>query len=169
MKGAIVLMLATALVTVGCSGDEAPPQSPERCSAAAPTRSKATDGALALGQGDAAAFTPYEDGQAVSLVHGPQGGFMITPVLQADRAETTSDGRCVSVHLTAAIDGLPATELGVRLSEVTVDASHLTTDALPFLLSFDPSALVGKASTVSASLEDDGVAWSGEASIVLVQ
>ena len=164
------LALLLPLLTLACSHDpNSVDTSDERCNAPDPTRGSQIDGVLAIGAGEGASFTSLEDGQPVTLIHGPQGGFMVTPVLRVDRAKMGTDGRCVYVQLGAAIDGLEPFTIDVHLSGLTADASHLTSEAIPFLLAFDPNTLVGKTCVLSATWEDDGVNAPAQSTIVLVQ
>jgi hypothetical protein len=164
------LALVLPLLALACSHDpNSADTSDERCNAPDPTRGSQVDGALAIGMGEGASFTSLEDGQPVTLIRGPQGGFMITPVLRADRAKMGTDGRCVYVQLGAAIDGLEPFTVAAQLSGLTADASHLTSEAIPFLLAFDPNTLVGKTCVLSALWEDDGMTAPAQATIVLVQ
>ena len=166
MKARTVVLVLLSFLALACSPDSSDSPGEERCVQPLPTRGTMVEGALAIGEGDAANFTSFEDGQQVVLVHGPQGGFMITPV---DQEKLGTDGRCVYLHLAASIEGVDPIGLDVHLTDLVGTNGHLTTEALPFLLSFDPNALVGKSCAVTATWQDDGVIATAQVSVVLVQ
>jgi len=162
-------LAVTALFAFACSPDSPDNPSEERCAEPLPSRGTTVEGALELGEGDAGSFTSYEDGQQTVLIQGPQGGFMITPVLRADLGKMGTDGRCVYVSLAASIDGLDPIGLQVHVTELASSGSYLSTEPLPFLLAFDLNLLVGKSCTVSATWRDDDVSAIAQSTVVLVQ
>jgi hypothetical protein len=165
-----VVTLLLPLVALACSHDpDSADTSDERCNIPDPTRGREVDGALTLGEGEGATFAGLEDGQPMTLIRGPQGGFMVTPVLRVDQGKMGTDGRCVYTELGAEIDGLDPISVEAHLSGLTADATHLTSEAIPFLLAFDPNTLVGKTCVLSATWEDDGINATAQATVVLVQ
>jgi hypothetical protein len=158
--------LMVSAAPLACSSTD-PHPAVTRC--AEPTGDgRAVDGAVALGLGDPQTFVAFEDGASVSLIHGPQGGWMITPVIRADQARLGTDGVCAYLDLEADVDGQEPLPLHFRLSELVEQGDYLFTEAIPFLLSFNVTALAGRSCVLSAAWQDDGRSATARASLTLV-
>jgi hypothetical protein len=161
------LVVALGLAACGGGGDDDGP--PATCgSADAGPPGDPVAGALAIGLGEPASFQVIGEDEAVELVRGPQGGWMVTPVLRVDASKLASDGICAHIEIGAVVDGADPLEYVLDVPQLAEDASYLYTDALPVFLSFDVTALVGKACTLSATVGDEGATASAEVRIGLI-
>lgn len=97
LRHASAQMLALALVVLVACGTAT--TSPARDASMAPTDA-AQDGLVQIGEVGGAIFTPWHDGSTVLIVHGPQGGVMVTPNVAIDGAAISGTDPMLTITLT---------------------------------------------------------------------
>lgn len=154
------IVLAALFFVFGTCGPSDPnvPE-PETCSMGPPTRGDG--GALAtravlVGSGEGASFAPYTDGSEVRLVHGFQGGEMITPMVRVEAAGSTAADACwvveVEHELTDGTSVEPGPTLNLRFRRT---GDFFEAGPLNDFLGFDPSQLAGKMLRYTVTVRGD--------------
>ena len=157
------------------SGCSEPPPAPSDVPEPAERCALAGDGpaeprTVEIGELVDGAFHPYQDGDALPLVQGLQGGFMITPSVRISAAEDDPARLCVEVALENDIlDGeAPDLAAGVTISLwVEAEGDHLVSGAIDDLLDLDPEPLVGKTLALTCTV-DGPVSGSRHVEVMLL-
>ena len=157
------MRLALLLLCVGCAGstESAPPGTCDEASANG--AGSLVEGALSIGTGTGDDFRPL--GDTLELVLGSQGGWMVTPTLEVDLSAMATDGDCVRIDVSVDLgDGQELPYVAI-LSELV--GERWTSEPLQLFLSYDLAAVEGQTAFLAASLEDDGVVATAEATALL--
>jgi hypothetical protein len=124
--------------------------------------------ALAIGNGSAADFAPYEQGASEQLILGPQGGYMLTPTLRVDAASLGTDGSCVFLDWEATVEEQPAQLAHFKIPDAgTSGDRYWYWEMLPLFLSRDLPSLVDRACSITVAFADDGVGTSSHVDVLL--
>lgn len=128
-------------------GEDLEPEA-ERCAIDEPI--DGTPREVVIGSGQGAGFVPYADGLGVPIVHGPQGGYMITPTLRVPALADTE--ACAVVHIDhggVAEGFLPGHKANLLFTQ---SGDHLYTGNIYDLLAVDAAMLVGTTLTLHVTV-----------------
>jgi hypothetical protein len=153
-----------SLLLAGCSG---PDDTRAKGCPASPSSFDAIEGAVGIGVVGDAGFELIAEGQALPLVRGFQGGYMLTPTVRADEATFGTDGRCVQMDIAADVASGPAVEQHYRFAALKSDAGYWFSDTVPLFLATNPDELSGKSCTITATWRDDAVESTGAVAVLL--
>jgi len=102
---------------------------------------EAGDRELSIGAGQGADFEPYTDGMEVPIVRGPQGGYMIIPVLRVPALADTEGCSVVDIDHGDVGEGIfPGHKANLLFTQI---GGHLYTGHIYDLLAFEPALLDG--------------------------
>jgi hypothetical protein len=155
-------------VALACSSPPAAPAAAGNECDQAVSRETPVEGALEIGNGGPNDFEPIVDGDDEELVVGSQGGYMVTPVFRIDASLMQSDGVCVMLDVTHAVEAHEPAQFSFRVRDQPAGEMYWFVGNLPLFLATDDADLLGKACTLSATLRDDGRTASASVTTTLV-
>lgn len=150
MKPTLLLPIALLLFTSGCPfmGPGGSTPEPDDC-----TSPRALDGieSIEIGHTEDGAFVPWEDGAAVALTYGPQGGTMLGVVLSVRGRDLP---QCMEQRMTLSTAEFP--ELSTDYSAVNtypdVDGTRITRPI--WLILYGPEPLPGESVDLTLTVGD---------------
>lgn len=133
-----------------------------------PSSLPSIDGAATFGAGELDDFRAVEDGAAMELVLGIQGGWMVMPRVRVDAAALgASPGSCVRGTSTAVIEDAPAVGMQQVIS-LTYAGDQALSQPLYILLSFDLDAIEGRHASIQLDVEGPDARARANARVFLV-
>jgi hypothetical protein len=126
--------------------------------------------ALQIGVVGPSGFVPLADGDAMALILGYQGGYMVTPSLRVEAIDGESAGVCCRLELVNTVAGAPDIAPGLRGNLLLErQGGYLQSGYLNNLLSFEREPLLGKALELDVHLVAGGFVADAALSVTLVE
>lgn len=150
-------MMGVAALGLGCGPSSELIEQADGCPAETgdPTMGERS---VRVGDGLPPGFVPYVEAGSATLIVGPQGGTMITPVLRVEAKPGETEGHCWRTTIKNTYDpSVAAPEdadgLVVPIPYVLSEGAYYSDGAVWDLFSYDATTLRGSRLTLSATVE----------------